>query len=137
MPEAGDPSAWIAVEPMFTGLAKSIVDLTRLPPRTPDRPSPITRGDLPKLETVALGALTYSDVYVGDRWHTRRNPGTFADMSSLGPVDAFLQLRTYHVDYVTSVMGSSEPLLTLMSKGSVCDHPVYRDTTILKPYWLG
>ena len=138
MPEADDPSSWFAVERMFKGLAASVVDLTTLRDPwnelVPDEPH-----NLPRLSTVALGALIHRDVYVGDKWYTRRpdlDEEVCPDRPSLSPFEEFNQLRVYHVDHGCSAFGKSEPMLTLMAKGSVCDDPRYRDIKILRPYWL-
>ena len=131
MPEDLDGSA---VEPVLRGLATTIVDLIR---SSPDRQVPLETMEggysVPGLTTIALGALTYRDVYVGEKW---RDSGTLIDESTLDKLDDYLQLRVYHVDYCYTVLGKYSPLLTLMTKGCPCDFPPYSDITILQPYWL-
>ena len=124
----------LAVETVLRGLATTVVDLIR---SSPDRPVPGRMFDtgygVPELKTIALGALTYRDVYVGEKW---RGPDTIFDTSTLNKSDDYLQLRVYHVDYCYTVLGTHSPLLTLMTKGCPCDFPPYSDMKILKPYWL-
>ena len=138
MPEADDPSSWFAIERMFKGIAASVVDLMTLrDPRNeqvPDEP-----GNPPKLNTVALGSLTYGDVYVGNRWYSRWRSDDWdpsPSHPSLSPLEEFNQLRVYHVDHGKSPLGKFEPTLTLVAKGFLCDDPRYRDIKILRPYRL-
>ena len=122
------------IEPVLRGLATTIVDLIR---SSPDRRVPGGRLEsgygVPELRTIALGALTYRDVYVGEKW---RDSCTILDTSTLTPTDDFLQLRVFHVDYCYTVLGKYSPLLTLMTKGCPCDFPPYNGIKILQPYWL-
>ena len=135
MPEVEQLSQLLAVEPALRALATSITDSIRssIAGHAWRHPSPEDRA-VPKLEVVALGALTYRDVYVGEKW---RASDTIFDKSTLSPLDDFLQLRLYQVAYCYTVLGTSDPHLTLMTKGCVCDFPPYSHTKILKPYWLG
>ena len=133
MPETQDE---LAVETVLRGLATTVVDLIRT---SPDRLLPIPWEEfhvnyvVPELKTIALGALTYRDVYVGEKW---RDSCTLLDTSTLNQTDDYLQLRVYHVDYCYTVLGTHSPLLTLMTKGCPCDFPPYSDIKILEPYWL-
>ena len=139
MPDPDDPYSWLAIERMFKALAASVADLMTLcdpwNEQFPDKPD-----NLPRLSTVALGSLTHRDVYVGDKRSTRRRYGDWdpsPQEPSLSPLEDFNQLRVYHVDHGSSTLGKSEPTLTLVAKGSVCDDPRYRDVKVLRPYWLG
>lgn len=129
MPETQDE---LAVEPMLRGLATTMMDLIR---SSPDRRIPLEENGCAVLElkTIALGALTYRDVYVGEKW---REANTSLDISTLNQTDDYLQLRVYHVDYCYTVLGKHSPLLTLMTKGCPWDFPPYDDIKILQPYWL-
>ena len=133
MPEAEGLGSSIPVEPMLKGLATSVADLTRAVRRPPMTWDWYLEEPL-RLEVIALGSQTYRDVYEGDRW---RSSNSLLDTSSLGILDDFLQLRTYHVDYRLTVLGKCDPVLTLMAKGCVRENPRYCDIEVLKPYWLG
>lgn len=122
MPQAEGLGVFLPVEPVLKGLATSVVDLAR------------TKSELPELRVIALGSQTYRDVYEGDRWSSS---STFLDISLLGMLDDFLQLRTYHIDYRRTIIGKCDHILTLMAKGCVRENPRYCDIEILKPYWLG
>lgn len=131
MPQAGGLGISLPVEPVLKGLATSVVDLARTKSTVM---SAYHLEEPPKLQVIALGAQTYRDVYEGDRW---RPSFTLVDISSLGMLDDFLQLRTYHIDYRHTVLGKCDPILTLMAKGCVRENPRYCKIKILKPYWLG
>ena len=100
-----NPSSCLAVERMFKDLAASVVNLmTQRNPwndLTPDEPQ-----NLPRLSTVALGALIHRDVYVGNKWYTRLQDDddeeALPDGPSLSPFEEFNQLRVYHVDHDSS-----------------------------------
>lgn len=124
MPAAEGLGVDLPIEPTLKGLATFIVHLVRNRTMLQDHDYHIK--ERPKLETIALGALTYRDVYVGDSLREPR----------LGQVDDFLQLRTYHIDYSKNILGNFQPMLTLMAQGCVCEDARYCDIEILKPYWL-
>lgn len=131
MPQAEGLGVSLPVEPVLKGLATSAVDLARTKSTVKSAYHP---EEPPKLRVIALGSQTYRDVYGGDRW---RSSTTLLDISSLGMLDDFLQLRTYHIDYRRTILGKCDPVLTLMAKGCVRENPRYCDIEILKPYWLG
>ena len=76
------------------------------------------------LNTIALGAPVYRDLHIGSNHFPR------------DPVQDFLQLRVYHVDYkYQSVIGPS-PTVTLVAKGTADDATTCLDKEVLHEYWL-
>lgn len=117
MPEAEKPDLWPATEPTIKGLATALVELLF-------DEWPADLASLSLLRTIALGALTHQDYYLGS-----------VTTSSLD--DAALQRRTYHVDYRKNFRNDTVPLLTLIAKGCICTEQTIKDDGVLRPYWLG
>ena len=115
MPIIDRLGSYMSPEAMFRSLATATVELCV---------DYITHesGNRPSLKTIALGALTYRDRYLGGCPHE--------------PIDQYLQLRTYHIDYVDNDRKKSTPLLTLSSKGYVHTNEDAENASILQPYWL-
>ncbi|KAL8790210.1 MAG: hypothetical protein Q9213_000741 [Squamulea squamosa] len=85
------------------------------------------RSPSPPLETLALGSLTYRDVYNGVGCLAIKDEATYN----------FIRLKVYSVDRAYYFEGQRKPLAILREKGS------YEKTeadggrvTVLKPYWL-
>ncbi|KAL8827853.1 MAG: hypothetical protein Q9191_002934 [Dirinaria sp. TL-2023a] len=115
MPVADRVDSYTVSEAMLQGLAITIVRLYmgRIPQKSSSRPL---------LRIIALGSLSYRDRYLG---------GHPSD-----DLDRFFQRRNYHVDYVENYQKKPAPLLTLTSKGCVCNDEFSEQTSVLDPYWL-
>lgn len=90
----------------------------------------------PELKTIALGAVTWSDVWLGSNYHCSNY--FYSNTHKLESVLDFLQLRVYQIDYQYDLQGVCSPMLNLIAKGSPRD--IQRESSslsILEPYWLG
>ncbi len=90
----------------------------------------------PALKTIALGAVTWSDVWLGSNYHCSNY--SRSKSHKLESVREFLQLRVYKIHYQHDSQGGCSPTLTLIAKGSPRD--IQRESSslsILEPYWLG
>ena len=86
----------------------------------------------PTLKTIALGSLTWSDVWLGQQYY--RN----SYFRQGEEAHEFLQLRVYQISYVYDPQGFCSPVLDMVAKGCPRDLEESSDSlTILKPYWLG
>ena len=135
MPVYDDALTLMETESYLKGLATTVLNLTR---SNPERRQPWTRLDddcgIPDIRTIALGALTYCDVYLGEQY---RNCATIRNTSNLCTLDEYILLRVYHVNHSRSTIAEeSDAHLTLKTKGCVCEFPPYSDMEIFKPYWI-
>lgn len=93
------------------------------------------RQSPPVLKTIALGAVTWADVWLGSNYHCSNY--FYCHHYELSLRD-FLQLRVYEIHYQYDLQGVCSPMLNLIAKGSPRD--VQRESSslsILEPYWLG
>ena len=85
------------------------------------------RLDPPRLKNIALGCLTWSDVWLGNDYHRGQQE-----------LHDFLQLQVYDIHYEYKSKSIYSPVLKLVSQGSPRDiEDSHRTLSILKPYWLG
>ena len=83
------------------------------------------KGLPPPINVLAFGSLRH-----GDAW----SDSAYTDNS---PYDDFSVLRTFAVDYCTTSLGDSAPVLTQVTWGPTCGIPdKYKNISILQPYWL-
>ncbi|KAL8993604.1 MAG: hypothetical protein Q9169_006218 [Polycauliona sp. 2 TL-2023] len=88
-----------------------------------------TRTSAPQnLKTLALGALTYRDVYNGIGYHTIHNRELYE----------FLRLKVYRIVSSRDAEGRQRPLAKLTESGTYEKTEANGgDVDVLKPYWLG
>ena len=81
---------------------------------------------IPCPDIIALGALTYRDVWDGNVIDDRRE------------LDVFLRLRVFRIDHRLNFEGNDAFLLTPVARGcpDLIGH-VSSNLRILEPYWLG
>ena len=78
------------------------------------------------IKVIALGSLTWSDVWLGSEYHRGKE------------VLNFLQLRVYRINYRHSPEGKRMPTLDLVAKGSLRNiDDSCSSCRILEPCWLG
>ena len=114
-PKTDLTKAFLATNYIVKGLASSILDWY-----AGGKPSEGHKS----LTAIALGAPVYRDLHIGSNHFPR------------DPVQDFLQLRVYHVEYkYQSVIGPS-PTVTLVAKGTADDATTCLDKEFLHEYWL-
>ena len=80
----------------------------------------------PKLNIIAVGAVTYKDRWLGrTEWDPKK------------PQHFYLCPRYYHVQYPVNIKGRRQPLLTPIAQGTADEAEEYSsDLRIFEPYWL-
>ncbi len=105
----------------------------------------------PTLKTIALGALTWSDVWLGSHDSRREKPRDnlqlrWSDICLITKDERcrreelrdFLQLRVYQIDYQHDAQGACSPVLSMVAKGSPRDlQASCNSLSILEPDWSG
>lgn len=83
----------------------------------------------PPLRTIALGALTWSDVWMGGSYYHNSHYRS-------KKLYSFLQLRTYRIKYLFDLQGVCSPVLSLVAQGYPRDLEGFSSSfDVLKPYW--
>lgn len=78
-----------------------------------------------RFNVIALGAVTYDDIWVG-----RTSPDSTE-------ADAFLCPRIFYIDRHHNVKGELQPMLTAIAQGTAIRAAEYSSNLrIFEPYWL-